>query len=78
MFSLLEPEGAFYAFFEIEGLRDGTALAVTLLRETGVASTPGVAFGEAGEGDLRLGFAASEPTVTDALDRFRTFMARSA
>jgi aspartate/methionine/tyrosine aminotransferase len=75
---LLEPQGAFYAFFQIEGLQDSTAFATTLLRETGVALTPGIAFGEAGEGHLRLCFAASETTVTDALDRFRAFMARSA
>jgi aspartate aminotransferase len=72
--TLLEPEGAFYAFFEIDGLTDSTAFTSTLVRETGLALTPGLAFGESGEGYVRLCFAASEKTVADALDRFSTFM----
>ncbi len=72
---LYEPDGAFYAFFRIEGLTDSTAFTTRLLRETGLALTPGVAFGPAGEGCVRLCFAATEKTVTDALDRLTRFMA---
>lgn len=71
---LCEPDGAFYAFFSIDGLRDSTAFTSRLVKESGVALTPGVAFGDAGEGYVRLCFAASEPTVTEALSRFATFM----
>ena len=73
--SLAQPDGAFYAFFSIEGMTDSTAFTSQLVRETGVALTPGVAFGEAGEGSVRLCFAASEKTVTDALSRLQAFMA---
>ena len=72
--SLLEPEGAFYAFFHVDGLSDSTELTARLVRETGVALTPGAAFGQAGEGYIRLCFAASEKTVGDALARLREFM----
>jgi aspartate/methionine/tyrosine aminotransferase len=72
--SLAEPQGAFYAFPHIEGLTDSTAFTADLLRETGVALAPGVAFGESGEGFVRLCFAASEATITEALDRISTFM----
>jgi aspartate/methionine/tyrosine aminotransferase len=72
--SLLEPQGAFYAFFQIAGVADSTAFTSTLVRETGLALTPGVAFGEGGEGYIRMCFAASEKTVTEALDRFRRFI----
>ena len=72
--SLPEPEGAFYAFFHVDGLSDTTELTARLVRETGVALTPGAAFGQAGEGYIRLCFAASEQTVGDALARLREFM----
>ena len=73
-----EPEGAFYVFFRVAGLDDSTAFTSSLVQETGLALTPGVAFGPAGEGYVRLCFAASEPTVTDALRRFAEFMAKRA
>ena len=72
--SVVEPQGAFFVFFSIDGLTDSTAFAARLVRETGLALTPGAAFGASGEGYLRLCFAASEKTVTAALERFRTFM----
>ena len=71
--SLMEPAGAFYAFPRISGADDSAALATTLLRKTGVALAPGSAFGDGGEGHLRLCFAASERTLTDALSRIRHF-----
>lgn len=72
--TLYQPDGAFYAFFRIDGMTDSTAFTARLLRESGVALTPGAAFGEAGEGYVRLCFAAREETVTDALSRFTRFM----
>jgi aspartate aminotransferase len=74
--SMAEPDGGFYAFFRIDGITDSTAFTTRLLRETGVALTPGVAFGESGEGWIRLCFAARERTVADALARFAAFMRR--
>jgi hypothetical protein len=75
--SMPEPEGAFYAFPRIAGAADSARFAEDLLRDTGVALAPGVAFGAAGEGSVRLCFAASEATLADALGRLRTFMAGS-
>ena len=72
--SLIEPQGAFYAFFAVDGVADSTAFTARLVRDTGLALTPGVAFGDAGEGYVRLCFAASEPTVTAALQRLRAFL----
>ena len=70
--SLTEPEGAFYAFPRVDG-GNSSALAVSLLRNAGVALAPGSAFGAGGEGHLRLCFAASEPTIATALARLREF-----
>lgn len=72
--SLCEPDGAFYAFFEIEGVSDSTAFTTRLVEETGLALTPGLAFGEAGEGYMRLCFAASEATLSEGLSRLRSFL----
>jgi aspartate aminotransferase len=75
--SLVEPHGAFYAFMRVEGVTDSAAFTMRLLRESGVALAPGSAFGEAGEGYVRMCFAATEETLTRALDRFREFMVRA-
>ena len=74
--TLSEPQGAFYAFPGIDGLTDSTALTADLLQTTGLALAPGVAFGAAGEGHVRLCFAASEATLTDALARLQTYWER--
>jgi aspartate aminotransferase len=74
--TLCDPEGAFYAFFASEGVADSTAFTSRLVNATGLALTPGLAFGAAGEGYIRLCFAASEATVTDALARLKGFLAR--
>lgn len=72
--TLPEIQGAFYAFPRLDGVTDTTAFTMRLVHETGLALTPGLAFGPSGEGSIRMCFAASEATVTDALARFNAFM----
>jgi aspartate/methionine/tyrosine aminotransferase len=76
--SLPEISGAFYAFPAIDGLNDSSGFAEKLVRETGVALAPGAAFGDGGEGHIRLCFAASEATLAEALIRIRTYLAAGA
>ena len=66
---LPRPDGAFYAFFAVEGMTDSLAFAHELIDTVGVGLAPGRAFGEAGEGRLRLCFAAEPDTLSRALDR---------
>ncbi|MFC3230485.1 pyridoxal phosphate-dependent aminotransferase [Marinibaculum pumilum] len=66
-----EPEGAFYAFFSVDGESDSVALAYRLLHEARVGLAPGLAFGNGGEAHLRLCFAASDTLLNRALDRLR-------
>jgi aspartate aminotransferase len=68
----LEPEGAFYAFPNITatGLAS-QELADYLLTEAGVACLAGTAFGQYGEGYLRLSYANSLDNIHLALDRIR-------
>lgn len=63
------PSGGFFAFFTIDGVTDSAAFALKVVREAGVALAPGSAFGPGGERALRLCFAASQPTIREALDR---------
>jgi len=68
---LAAPDGAFYAFIGVDGLRDSLALALSLVRDHGVALAPGNAFGEAGEGYLRLCFAQAPERIERAMHRLR-------
>jgi aspartate aminotransferase len=65
-----KPAGAFYAFPNVTSFgRTSTWLANYLLNEAGVAVLPGNAFGEGGEGYLRLCFANSMENIEVALER---------
>jgi hypothetical protein len=70
------PEGSFYLFPRIEGLSDSFDFALTLLRETRVAVAPGSAFGNGGEGAIRICCAADESVLEPAMERLRRFLNR--
>jgi hypothetical protein len=61
------PDGAFYLFPRIEGLADSFGLCRRVLDETGVGLAPGVAFGEAGEGAVRICYALEPQTLKEAM-----------
>ncbi len=65
------PDGAFYAFLAVDGLHDSLDLAKKLVSRHGVAVAPGVAFGAAGEGWLRVCFAQSARLMERAMQRLR-------
>jgi aspartate/methionine/tyrosine aminotransferase len=74
-----KPQGAFYAFPNIEGTGFGEReLADRLLSEAGVAVLPGTAFGAAGKGFIRLAYTQSEDELKLGLDRIREFVAKKA
>ncbi|MGZ3715811.1 MAG: aminotransferase class I/II-fold pyridoxal phosphate-dependent enzyme, partial [Ktedonobacterales bacterium] len=66
------PHGAFYVFPNITdtGLSSREA-ADLLLQEAGVAALSGTAFGEYGEGYIRLSYANSVGNIEKALDRIK-------
>ena len=66
---MARPAAAFYAFFSVDRVSDSYALARELLHERKVGLAPGAAFGSAGEGYMRLCFAATSETLNKALDR---------
>lgn len=72
----LSPKAAFYAFPNIKsfGIRSNE-LAARILNETGVALLPGTAFGQYGEGYLRLSFANSLENLNKAVEKLHLFFA---
>lgn len=66
---LAKPEGAFYAFFTLDGMTDSVNTCIELARKTAVGLAPGIAFGPAGEGRIRLCYAASLPKLSEAMER---------
>src|SRR6266478_5986412 len=73
------PKGAFYVFPNIKALkRPSSEVAEAILQEGGVAVLGGTAFGQYGEGYLRLSYANSEANIRKALERMRPVLARIA
>jgi aspartate aminotransferase len=70
------PQGAFYAFPNIEGTGlDEQVLADDLLEQAGVALLPGSAFGPGGAGFLRLAYTQAEPDLRTGLERMGNYLA---
>ncbi len=70
-----DPEGAFYVFPSIEktGLTS-EEFCTQLLMEQHVAVVPGTAFGECGEGFVRISYCYSIGHITEAMKRIRAFL----
>jgi aminotransferase len=70
-----KPEGAFYAFASIRntGL-SSMEFCQRLLKEKKVAVVPGTAFGNIGEGFIRLSFASSMDNLKEALKKIEEFL----
>ena len=75
--SIAPPDGAFYIYADIGHLTDDSiGFCEALLRETGVATAPGVDFDPVnGHRFIRFSFAVSTPQVEDALARIKPFFA---
>ena len=75
--SCFEPLGAFYVFPSIKkfGL-SSDEFCTRLLEEEKVAVVPGTAFGDSGEGFIRISYAYSLNALKEALGRVRRFTER--
>jgi aspartate/methionine/tyrosine aminotransferase len=69
----MPPEGAFYGFLHVDGLRDSLAFAQRLVRQAGVGVAPGSAFGAPGdpvnESFIRICFGQDPARLQAGLDR---------
>ena len=69
------PTGAFYAFPSIKGLGlTSEQFCEKFLMEKKVAIVPGNAFGECGEGHVRISYAASIESINEAMARLKEFV----
>ncbi len=72
-----EPFGAFYVFPSIKRFNmSSEEFATRLLKEEKVAIVPGTAFGDCGEGFMRISYAYSLQDLKKALDRIESFVSR--
>ena len=75
----VEPHGAFYMFFRVDGLAPdgglgGAQFCERLMQQEGVAMVPGAAFGD--DRWVRLSFAVSDAVLEAACDRLVRFIAQ--
>ncbi|MFK5977855.1 MAG: pyridoxal phosphate-dependent aminotransferase [Rhizobiaceae bacterium] len=66
---MIKPEGAFYAFIEIDGMENSLEFAKNLMHTAKVGLAPGSAFGEGNESFLRICFAQEPVTLETAMAR---------
>lgn len=69
------PEGSFFVFLNIgnTGL-DSVSFSSELVDKTGVATTPGIAFGKEWDDHIRLSLAVEESVLKEALNRIHNFI----
>ncbi|MGH7560706.1 MAG: pyridoxal phosphate-dependent aminotransferase [Gemmatimonadales bacterium] len=77
----VEPHGAFYLFFRVDGITadhsmTGTTFCERLMEETGVALVPGAAFGD--DRWVRLSYAVSDRELDEAAGRILGFIKESS
>jgi aspartate/methionine/tyrosine aminotransferase len=70
------PTGAFYVFVNVKHLStDSYKLAFDILEKAHVGVTPGIDFGENGEGFLRFSYANSIENIAEGMSRLEKYLA---
>ncbi|HUV50176.1 MAG TPA: pyridoxal phosphate-dependent aminotransferase, partial [Anaerolineae bacterium] len=71
----VEPTGAFYVFVNAKHISgDSYKLAFDILEKAHVGVTPGIDFGENGEGYLRFSYANSMENITEGMNRLEKYL----
>jgi aminotransferase len=75
-FDVAKPSGAFYIFAKIPAdcLQDSMEFCVELAQKEALAVIPGIAFGDAGEGYIRISYAASLENLQEAMARMERYV----
>ena len=75
----VEPTGAFYVFANARHISgDSYKLAFDILEKAHVGVTPGIDFGENGEGYLRFSYANSLENIEEGMDRLQKYLEKRA
>jgi aspartate/methionine/tyrosine aminotransferase len=70
------PQGAFYLFFAVDGLTDSVSAVNEIIDKANVGLAPGTAFGQGGEGYMRLCFHRRLDHIEDAANRIAEWVKR--
>jgi aspartate aminotransferase len=70
-----KPKGAFYLFPSFDQNMSSEDMATYLLEKAHVAVAPGIAFGPAGEGKIRISYAASREEIKEGMERIKKALA---
>lgn len=74
-FKCAKPQGAFYVFPSIRDFNmSSEEFAMQMLEKARVVVVPGTAFGEHGEGYIRISYATSKEMLADALSRIKSLV----
>jgi aminotransferase len=74
----LKPEGAFYVFPNIKKTgMSSTEMAMYLLEKAKIITVPGTAFGNYGEGYIRISYSTSKDRIREAMNRMHAALEES-
>lgn len=78
-FELEAPPAAIYVWAKLpKGITDSVSFCDRLLVETGVSTTPGVVYGDYGEGYLRISLGTATPRIEEAMHRLMEWVKAKA
>ena len=72
-FETKKTKGTFYMWIKVPGNKSSIDFAHQLLDETGIVVTPGIAFGEKGEGHFRISLTVGEDVMEEIHRRLKNF-----
>jgi len=70
------PKGSMFIWAPIPTKEDSVAFAIELAREAGVIVVPGLAFGDHGEGYVRIAMVQEESVLLEAVGRIQRFLGK--
>ena len=74
-FTVQTPPAAIYVWAQLpKGTTDSMEFCDRLLEETGVSTTPGIVYGDYGEGYLRISLGMDTNRIQEAMDRLTTWV----
>lgn len=72
--NFIQPDGAFYCFFKVDGMSNSFDAALDIMNKSNVGLAPGIAFGAQGEGYLRLCYAQPADVLHQAFQRLEAYL----
>ncbi|MHB8072983.1 aminotransferase class I/II-fold pyridoxal phosphate-dependent enzyme [Desulfosporosinus fructosivorans] len=70
------PQGSMFIWAPVPTKQDSVSFAIALAREAGVVVVPGIAFGQHGEGYVRIAMVQEESVLQEAVQRIQRFLSK--